>query len=57
MAEYEYDEFRPISPSAAFFILIGFFGAGVVIGGLVGLGVWFGHDRPERLSARLRKIC
>ncbi|MEO5595106.1 MAG: type II CAAX endopeptidase family protein [Chitinophagaceae bacterium] len=40
MVEDEYDEFKGISPSAAFFILIGLLGAGLVVGGLVGLGVW-----------------
>ena len=43
MPEYDYDEFRPISPSAAFFILIGLVGAGLVIGSLVAFGVWYGN--------------
>lgn len=42
MPEYDYDEFRPISPSAAFFILIGFIGAGLVIGSIVAFGIWYG---------------
>ena len=50
MAEYEYDEFRPVSPSAAFFILIGLLGAGVVIGGLVGLGVWMAMTGQSPLT-------
>jgi uncharacterized protein len=36
----EYDEFKGISPSAAFFILLGLLGAGLVIGGLAGFGIW-----------------
>ena len=42
MVEYEYDEFRPVSPSAAFFILLGLLGAGLIIGSLVAFGVWYG---------------
>jgi len=36
----EYDEFKGVSPSAAFFILLGLLGAGLVIGGLAGFGIW-----------------
>jgi uncharacterized protein len=37
MIEYES---KSLSPAAAFFILLGLTGAGLIIGGLVGIGVW-----------------
>ncbi|MEP6750726.1 MAG: CPBP family intramembrane glutamic endopeptidase [Bacteroidota bacterium] len=40
--EYDYDEFKGISPSAAFFILIGLVGAGVIIGSVAGFAIWLG---------------
>ena len=40
MLEYEEYEAQGISPSAGFFILLGLIGAGLVVGGLAGLGVW-----------------
>ncbi|MEO6315435.1 MAG: CPBP family intramembrane glutamic endopeptidase [Chitinophagaceae bacterium] len=46
----DYDEFRGVSPSAAFFILLGLLGAGLVIGGLVGLGVWVAMTGQPFLS-------
>lgn len=43
MLDYdEYNRSRGVSPSAAFFILLGLLGAGVIIGTLVGMGVWMG---------------
>ncbi len=41
MTEYEYDEFRGVSPSAAFFILWGFVGAGLIIGSIAGFATWY----------------
>jgi uncharacterized protein len=40
--EYDYDEFKGVSPAAAFFILLGLLGAGVIIGSLAGFAVWLG---------------
>lgn len=41
MMEYEeYEASRGVSPSAGFFILLGLVGAGLVIGGIVGFGIW-----------------
>ncbi|MEP7279085.1 MAG: CPBP family intramembrane glutamic endopeptidase [Bacteroidota bacterium] len=39
---YDYDEFKGVSPSAAFFILMGLLVAGLIAGSLVGFLVWFG---------------
>ncbi|HTL07108.1 MAG TPA: CPBP family intramembrane glutamic endopeptidase [Chitinophagaceae bacterium] len=41
MVDYdEYNQFKPVSPSAAFFILLGLLGAGLIIGALAGAGIW-----------------
>jgi membrane protease YdiL (CAAX protease family) len=42
MLEYDHEEFKGVSPSAGFFILLGLLGAGLIIGGLAGFFVWFG---------------
>ena len=43
MMEYEeYEASRGVSPSAGFFILLGLVGAGLVLGGIIGLGIWLG---------------
>jgi len=51
MMEYdEYEDFKGVSPSAAFFILLGLLGAGVVVGGLVALGLWMAMTGKGPLS-------
>lgn len=47
MFEYEY---KGLSPSAGFFVLLGMLGAGLVIGGLIGLGVWMAMTGQGPLS-------
>jgi uncharacterized protein len=42
MMDYEEYEAKRISPSAGFFILMGLLGAGLVIGGMIGLGFFSG---------------
>ena len=43
MLDYdEYIQSKTVSPAAAFFILLGLLGAGLVIGTLAGMGIWMG---------------